>query len=154
MKGLNAQDVTITDQTGTLLWPNAGLQRGGQCDDEAPGRQLYSAQLSAEINAMLTSTLGPTRRSPGFRPTLNVDQTTVEKMTYAKKGMPLSKQTQSETLQSKGGGAVAAGGRRTTRPRRAAAGAGSKSNYRTRVGHDLPSGSTRRFSAGWSLRAR
>ncbi|HWB23162.1 MAG TPA: flagellar basal-body MS-ring/collar protein FliF [Gaiellaceae bacterium] len=106
VKGLNAQNVTITDQTGTLLWPNASSGGVVNAESKLQANDLYSSQLSAEVNAMLASTLGPNKALAHVQADLNADQTTVEKVSYGAKGVPLSTQTQSEALQSKGGGAV------------------------------------------------
>ena len=69
------QNVTITDETGTLLWPTASAGGGTTAQHEA--RRPSSStprQLGAQINALLTSTLGagkahrPRPRRPERRP--------------------------------------------------------------------------------------
>src|SRR5476649_2382794 len=79
VKGLNAQDVTITDQTGTLLWPTASSGGGLNASSKLQADGLYSSQLSAEVNALLTSTLGPNKAIAQIQANLNDDQTTLEK---------------------------------------------------------------------------
>ena len=45
--------------------------------------------MQATLNAMLARTLGPSKAQVQVHADLNVDQTTQEKLTYAKKGTPL-----------------------------------------------------------------
>jgi flagellar M-ring protein FliF len=131
VKGLNAQDVTITDQTGTLLWPTASSGGGLNASSKLQADSLYSSQLSAEVNALLTTTLGPNKAIAQIQANLNDDQTTLEKTSYATKGVPLQTQTQSETLQSKGGGATLPAGTSSNAAAAAATtGTNGTSNYK------------------------
>lgn len=137
VKGLDAQNVTITDETGALLWPNGSNGGAGNASSKLQADNLYASQLTSQINAMLASTLGPNKALAQVHADLNVDQTTLDKVTYAKKGVPLTTQTQSETLASKGGGSaqLPAGttSNTTTTPSYAGTtngGAGSSSNYK------------------------
>jgi flagellar M-ring protein FliF len=130
VKGLNAQDVTITDQTGTLLWPNASSGGAVNASSKLQADDLFSSQLSAEVNALLTSTLGPNKAIARVQADLNANQTTLDQVTYAKKGVPLQTQTQTESLQSKGGGAnLPAGTASNAATAAAAAGSNGTSNY-------------------------
>ena len=108
VKGLNVGDVTITDETGALLWPGAssGGAGAGGAGSKLQADDLYSSQLSAQVNALLTSTLGPNKAMARVQADLNANETTLEKVSYAKKGVPLTKQTQNESLNSTGGGAA------------------------------------------------
>jgi flagellar M-ring protein FliF len=124
-KGLDAQNVTITDDTGALLWPTADGGGAISTASKLQADNLYASQLSAQINSLLASTLGPNKAIARVHADLNADQTTLNKVTYAKKGVPLTQQTQSETLNSKGGGAQLPSGTKTnTQPPSYAAGAG------------------------------
>jgi flagellar M-ring protein FliF len=107
VKGLDSANVTITSDSGALLWPNAanGGTGGTGASSKLQADSTYSSQLAAQVNAMLTSTLGPNKAVAQVHADLNVDQTTLDKVTYAKKGVPLTQQTQSESLNSKGGAA-------------------------------------------------
>jgi flagellar M-ring protein FliF len=107
VKGLDPNDVSITDETGALLWPTSATGGGGtSADTKLRAQSLYASQLSAEVNALLDSTLGPNKALARVQADLNVDQTTLDTVTYAKKGVPLTQQTQSESLKSQGGGAA------------------------------------------------
>ena len=114
VKGLDPNDVSITDETGALLWPNSTSGTGGStADAKLRADSLYASQLSAEVNALLNSTLGANKAFARVQADLNVDQTTLDKVTYAKKGVPLTQQTQNEQLQSAGGGAALPAGTTT-----------------------------------------
>jgi len=108
VKGLDPNDVSITDETGALLWPTSTSGGGGtSADSKLRAQSLYASQLSAEVNALLDSTLGPNKALARVQTDLNVDQTTLDKVTYAKKGVPLTQQTQTESLKSQGGAGAA-----------------------------------------------
>ncbi len=57
VEDLKADDVTITDETGTLLWPSAS-GGAGTSTSRLQAEQQYSNAVSAQIDAMLASTLG------------------------------------------------------------------------------------------------
>jgi flagellar M-ring protein FliF len=138
VKGLDPQDVTITDETGSLLWPSSsgGTVAGGLSKLQADN--VYSAQLAAQINQMLASTLGAGKAQANVHADLNVDQTTLDKVTYAKKGVPLQTQTDTETLKSKGGSLSVPAGTTTntnaTPSYAATASGGGNSNYNHQTG--------------------
>jgi flagellar M-ring protein FliF len=139
VKGLDAQSVTITDDTGALLWPTSASGGGsGSAASKLQADNLYGSQLAAQVNALLSSTLGPNKAVAQVHADLDVDQTTLDKVTYGKTGVPLSTQTQSETLNSKGGGAQLPAGTatNTTVPSYAGttAGTNSSSNYKNATG--------------------
>lgn len=134
VKGLAVGDVTITDQSGTLLWPTADSTGGTSATATLRADQLYAAQLSASIDSLLASTVGAGKAEARVHADLNTDQTTIDKVQYSKKGTPLADQTQQETLQSKGtGAAVPAGTSANTSgvPTYAGTGSGGSSNYKS-----------------------
>src|SRR3954464_12602687 len=60
VKGLKTENVTITDSSGALLWPNgdsAGAAPGSSNKQAAEAR--YGRTLEASLGAMLARTLGP-----------------------------------------------------------------------------------------------
>jgi flagellar M-ring protein FliF len=138
VKGLNAQDVTITDASGTLLWPT-GSAGGPNTNAKLQAEQTYTGQLSAQINTLLASTLGPGKAQARVHADLNVDQTTIDKTTYAKTGTALQQTTGNESLLNKGGSAaaVAPSGAASNIPTYAAGAAGGTSggsNYTNKTG--------------------
>ncbi len=109
VKSLKKDNVTITDSTGQLLWPQGdgvgGGGSGGGSKQAAEAR--FDRALESNLNAMLTSTLGPNKARVQVNADLNVDQTTRDQLTYAKKGVPLKMKTETEKLK---GGSARAGG--------------------------------------------
>jgi flagellar M-ring protein FliF len=131
VKGLNADNVTITDASGGLLWPTGDTVAGGAgAGSRLAAEQTYASQLSAQINAMLTSTLGPDKALARVRANLDLDAKTIDKVTYAKTGTPMETKTEQETLKSKGTPPASAAGTGTNVPTYAAAsGANGNSDY-------------------------
>jgi len=133
VKGLKTSNVTITDNSGQLLWPQgdgpAGTGGAGSTKQAAQAR--YDRGLEANLNSLLASTLGPGKAQVQVNSDLNVDQTTRDELKYAKKGVPLQVKTETEKL--KGGSAKAGGtaGTGANIPTYSAgtAGASANSNY-------------------------
>src|SRR5690242_9128757 len=58
--GLQSKNVTITDATGQLLWPTSDATAGGTGLLAKQGAEAsYDAATAAQVNSMLTQTLGP-----------------------------------------------------------------------------------------------
>lgn len=131
VKQLNAGDVTITDETGALLWPTDGATGALGSTTKIEAEQRYDAQLSSQINALLAQTLGPGKAQARVKSDLNLDQGTIDSVTYAKKGTPLSVTTDNEGLKATGGsGASPAGVASNVVPSYTqGAGGSSNSNY-------------------------
>jgi flagellar M-ring protein FliF len=133
VKGLKPQNVSITDSSGQLLWPNSdssGATGGGA--NKLTAQSRYNAQLQGSLDAMLASTLGAGKARVQVSSDLNVDQSTLDKLTYAKKGVPLKQTEETERLRGGGGGgAGGASGAASNLPNYAASGGGggANSNY-------------------------
>ena len=105
VQGLDPSNVTITDQSGDLLWPTGAGGTGG-APTKLQEEQSYGAQVSSQIDAYLTSILGPGKADARVNADLNVDQTSQSSVTYDKKSVvPLSSTTNNETLKSNGSNA-------------------------------------------------
>jgi flagellar M-ring protein FliF len=131
VEGLQPQNVTITDNSGSLLWPTAesGVSAGTKLEAE----QQYAAQVSAQANAFLAATLGPDKAQARVHAVLDVDQTTQDSVTYAQKGTPLQTQSETEKLTSQGSSPAGAAGTATNIPGYAQTATGSgTSNYQSR----------------------
>ena len=133
VEGLKKDEVTITDSSGNMLWPQGDGSDTGATMTKTQAEARYGAQVQAQLTAMLDKTLGDGKAQVTVRPDLDVDKTTQEKLTYAKTGTPLEESTETETLT--GAGAAAAGGQAgvtgNVAQGAAANGAtGSGSNYR------------------------
>src|SRR3954464_2168821 len=108
VKGLKTDNVTITDSSGTLLWPNgdsAGAAPGASNKQAAEAR--YARSVEASLTAMLARTLGPGKAQVQVSADLNVDKTTKNELVYGKKGTPLK--TTEETEKLRGSGATSGG---------------------------------------------
>ncbi|MBX5474659.1 MAG: flagellar M-ring protein FliF [Thermoleophilia bacterium] len=134
VKGLSPDDVTLTDQTGNLLWPQSAAAGSSAAAATIEANQQYASQLSSAINAMLTQTLGPGKAQARVHADLNVDQTTLDKITYGK-GTPTSSSTDTEQLRSKGGGTALPAGASSNIPgyANASGGINSSSNYQHKI---------------------
>src|SRR4051812_42652154 len=145
VKGLDQNQVSITDSTGQLLWPNSD---GGASDGQMASttkqaaEARYSQTQESNLNALLAQTLGPGKAQVQVNADLNMDQATKDSLVWGKKGVPLETSRENERLNGGGGGAGgAAGSSSNTVPSYAAAGGGAGSNYRrtdgtTRFGVD------------------
>ena len=109
VESLTAKNVTITDGAGRLLWPTQdALSGGASALSKLEAEQRYSAQLAAQITSMLMTTLGPNKAQVRVNADLDLNQRKVEKVTYAKKGTPITTESEKETLASQGGDTTAA----------------------------------------------
>jgi flagellar M-ring protein FliF len=115
VKGLKTDSVTITDGTGSLLWPqgdDAGA--GGAAGSSKQAAQMrYERQLQASLDALLTQTLGAGKGRVQVKADLNVDKTTLEELKVTGKPVPEKQVTETEKLQ---GGGTGAGGPAGTGP--------------------------------------
>src|ERR671933_447914 len=132
VKGLKPQNVSITDATGQLLWPTseASAANGGSAN-KLTTQSRFNTSLQGSLDAMLAQTLGPGKAHVQVSSDLNVDQSTLDKLTYAKKGVPLKQTQESERLRGGGGagGGGAAGSSSNLPSYAASGGAGGNSNY-------------------------
>ena len=99
--GLSLNKVTITGADGSLLWPNANATSSGGLLAQESAQQKYDSTMSNEVDAMLAQTLGAGKAQVIVNADVNANQSTQEQLVYAKKGVPLTQQTSTETL--KGG---------------------------------------------------
>jgi flagellar M-ring protein FliF len=132
VKGLKPANVSITDSSGQLLWPNADSSgdAGTGTANKLTAQSRYNATMQGSIDAMLAQTLGAGKARVQVSSDLNVDQSTLDKLTYAKKGVPLKQTEESERLKGGGSGSGGAAGSASNLPSYAASGAGgSGSNY-------------------------
>src|SRR4051812_30701133 len=132
VKGLKPQNVSITDSGGQLLWPNSesGGDTGTGTANKLTAQSRYNATMQGSIDAMLAQTLGAGKAHVQVSSDLNVDQSTLDKLTYAKKGVPLKQTNETERLKGGGSGSGGAAGSASNLPSYASSGAGgASSNY-------------------------
>jgi len=127
--GLQLNKVTITGDSGELLWPagagGGGGASGGQLQEAEQG---YDDSMEASLDAMLAQTLGPGKAQVLVYANMNVDATTKESLEYAKAGTPTQQSKSTETLTGTGSGAGGTTG--TANLTAAAGGSGGKSNFK------------------------
>lgn len=131
VRGLKPANVTITDNTGRLLWPSTdgGGPAGGSSTKQS-AEERYARSVETSINAMLARTLGPDKATVNVRAQLNMDKTTRNELRYAKRGIPLTTETETERLRGAGGRAGGAAGTAGNIPSYSMGGAaGADSNY-------------------------
>jgi len=133
VQGLQLNNVTITDDTGALLWPNSSSSGagGGGLLATQQAQQQYDSQQAAEIDAMLATTLGPDKAMVQVNATLNANQQTEQALTYSGKTVPLSTNTSNESLQNAGSGSAATA---SAVPTVAPTGTTGASNYSHKTG--------------------
>src|SRR4051794_8388891 len=105
---LTAHNVTITDTSGTMLWPAGDGAGAGGGGSKPAAEARYDGMMAAELNAIITRTVGPGKAQVQVQSDLNVDATQKDELAYAKKGVAIEQSKQSEKL--KGGGAGGAAG--------------------------------------------
>jgi flagellar M-ring protein FliF len=133
VKGLQVSNVSITDGTGQLLWPTSNGDAGSSSTLKQAAENRYDAQMSGNLNALLAQTLGPGKGQVQVHSDLNVDQTTRQSLTYAKKGVPETVPKENENLKGgSGGGGTAGTG--SNIPTYSAGGANGNSNYKHTTG--------------------
>jgi flagellar M-ring protein FliF len=105
VQGLDPQSVTITDETGAMLWPTGDGSGLGGAPSKLAAQDAYASQLSARIDALLANILGPGKAEARVNADLNVDKTTTDSVTYDHVHPPvvLDKNSSQETLKSAGG---------------------------------------------------
>src|SRR3954447_976897 len=126
VKGLKPQNVSITDSSGQLLWPNSdsGGDTGSGTANKLTAQSRYNAAMQGSIDAMLAQTLGAGKAHVQVSSDLNVDQSTLDKLTYAKKGVPLKQTDETERLKGGGSGSGGAAGSASNLPSYAASSSG------------------------------
>ena len=124
---LSTDKVTITDQTGALLWPTAnGGTTGLLSKQQAESR--YDSTEAAAVDALLATTLGPGKAEVQINADLNTNESSLNSLTYTNKGVALQSHKETETL--KGPGTAIGGVAGTTTPGYAATGGSGASNYK------------------------
>jgi flagellar M-ring protein FliF len=138
VKGLKSDNVTITDGSGQLLWPQGDGSSGGTGTATKQAAQArYDSQLEANLNALLAQTLGPGKAQVVVNADLNVDKTNLKKLTYSGKGVPLDSSSDVENLKGSGTTSGGAAGTAANVPTYAAGTTtgGAGSNYKHAVKH-------------------
>lgn len=130
--GLKTDKVTITDSSGTMVWPTAssGGAGGSGLLAKQAAEARYNQATAAELTSMLTRTLGPGLAEVKVKADLDANEATQDRLVYGRDGTPVTRRTELETLVGRGtraGGAAGTAG--NTPPTYAQQGTGD-SDYR------------------------
>src|SRR4051812_5830655 len=107
--GLKAGAVTITDGSGTMLWPGAGDGGGGSdgLPTKTGAEAKYNAMQVGTLQALLDRTLGANKAQVVVHSDLNMDKIDQQELKYSGKVVPLTEKKADESL--KGSGATSGG---------------------------------------------
>src|SRR5919197_2237049 len=136
VQDLKPENVTITDSSGAMLWPQGDGSDGAGPASKPAAEARYASAMQASLGALIARTVGPDKAQVQVHADLNVDQSTQEKLQYAKKGTPLSSTKETESLTGSGstsGGAAGAAANLPTYAQNATSG-GGRSNYKRSTG--------------------
>jgi flagellar M-ring protein FliF len=132
--GLKAGAVTITDGTGTMLWPTVGGADGGS--DGLPSKTgaeaKYNAMQEGTLQALLDRTLGANKAQVVVHSDLNMDKIDQQELKYSGKVVPLTEKKTKETLKGTGAANGGTAGSPSNLPNTIAAngtGANGTNNY-------------------------
>jgi flagellar M-ring protein FliF len=137
VKGLKASNVTITDGSGQLLWPQGDDATGaaGAGASKQASEASFDRTMESRLNAMLAATLGPGKAQVQVNADLNADKTNTKQLTYDKTGVPTKTTSDVETLKGTGstsGGTAGTGSNIPTYTNTSGSGSGN-SNYKHTV---------------------
>jgi flagellar M-ring protein FliF len=134
--GLKPAQVTITDGTGTMLWPTgdgsgSDTSTGG-LPAKAAAEDRYNTRAEGDLQAMLDRSLGPGKAQVEVHSDLNVDKVDQEQLSYDTVGVPLTEKKTVESLKGSGASAGGTSGAAANLPGYAgnAASGGGKNDYK------------------------
>jgi flagellar M-ring protein FliF len=107
---LKASAVTITDGSGTMLWPSGGGAGGGDSDtlpSKTAAEARYNTSVESDLQSLLDRTLGVDKAQVEVHSDLNVDKIDQQALTYTGKVVALTAKKSTESL--KGAGTTAGG---------------------------------------------
>ncbi len=105
VQGLKAEKVTITDGSGTMLWPTAtsGGAGGGGLLAKQAAEARYNQQTASAITAMLARTVGADKVQVQVNADLDANEATQDRLVYGRAGTPTATRTERESLIGRGG---------------------------------------------------
>jgi len=106
VEGLKPENVTIVDQTGTILRPSALDESGAVADgssalklttDQLVAKEKYESDLQQSLQGLLDATIGSKRSAVRVASVMNFDANSTETKSYAPQGTVRSEQTERES---------------------------------------------------------
>jgi flagellar M-ring protein FliF len=135
VQDLKPSNVTITDASGSMLWPQGdGTDSASGASSKPAAEARYAGAMQATLGALIARTVGSDKAQVQVHADLDVDKATEEQLTYAKKGTPLQSNVETETLKGTGSGSNKSGTNANlpTYAQNAASGGGN-SNYKRKT---------------------
>ncbi len=120
--GLKTDKVTITDSSGSMLWPNATNGGAGGATTKQAIEARYNQATAADLTAMLARTLGPGKAEVQVKADLDANEATQDRLVYGRDGTPVTRRTEVESLVGRGARAGGTAGTAGNIPGYAAAG--------------------------------
>src|SRR4051812_13280474 len=136
VQNLKPSNVTITDASGSMLWPQGdGTDSAGEASKPA-AEARYASAMQSTLGALIARTVGSDKAQVQVHADLNVDKASEEQLQYAKKGTPLETTKETESLKGTGGAGGGTAGAAANLPTYAqnAASGGGNSNYKRTTG--------------------
>ncbi|MBB4661010.1 flagellar basal-body MS-ring/collar protein FliF [Conexibacter arvalis] len=132
VSGLRSDKVTITDSSGTMLWPTATSGGGGSSGllAKQAAEARYNQQAASAITAMLARTIGAENVQVQVNADLDANEATQDRLVYGRAGTPTATRTERETLVGRAGGAGGPAGTAGNNPPTYAQQGGGDSDYR------------------------
>jgi len=134
VEGLKPANVTISDGTGKMVWPQGegAAGSGATSTSKLTAEARYANQLESSLNGMLMQTVGPGKAQVKVTADLDVDQVKQKQLKYGRRGTALESTEETEELEGQGAAGAGAGARANIPTYQAAGGAGGASNYEKR----------------------
>ncbi|MEN3284033.1 MAG: flagellar M-ring protein FliF [Solirubrobacteraceae bacterium] len=136
VQDLKPSNVTITDASGSMLWPQGdGTDSGAGSASKPAAEARYASAMQSTLGALIARTVGSDKAQVQVHADLNVDKASEEQLQYAKKGTPLESNVETETLKGTGGAGASKTGANANIPQYAqnAASGGGNSNYKRKT---------------------
>ena len=83
---LKPANVTITDASGAMLWPQGDGTDGAGVATKPAAEARYASAMQTSLGALIARTVGTDKAQVQVHADLNVDKATEEQLAYAKKG--------------------------------------------------------------------
>jgi flagellar M-ring protein FliF len=136
VQDLKPSNVTITDASGSMLWPQGdGTDSAAGASSKPAAEARYASAMQATLGALIARTVGSDKAQVQVHADLDVDKATVEELKYAKKGTPLQSNVETETLKGTGASGSGRTGANANIPSYAqnAASGGGNSDYKRKT---------------------
>jgi flagellar M-ring protein FliF len=108
VEGLRPENVTVVDQSGTILRPSPLAEANGEVDalrltqDQLVAKERYENDLQQSLQGLLDQTIGAHRSAVRVASEMNFDANSTETKSYSPQGTVRSQQTERESYNGTG----------------------------------------------------